>query len=802
MFAEGNPVPPGTYRVDVYLNDAWKGKRSVRFETRNPGDRIAQPCFDAEFLDVLGFDPKRIAPDVQARLQAGESICASLDQVIPDAQSSFDSGLQRLNMSAPQIALVRRARGYVDPSRWDAGITAATLAYNYNAWHNKQPLLSQTSHYLSLRGGINVGDWRFRYRGTVTRNTTTGLRYRNSAFYVEHALPSLRSALLLGESSTRTQVFDSLSFRGVRLGSEDRMRPESHNGFAPVINGIAQSNAKVSITQRGVQIFETTVPPGPFVIDDLYPNGSGGDLRVTITEADGSEHSFTVAYANLPELLRPGMTRYSLAAGRYRNPSLLQEPFFGVASVSHGFNNTVTGYGGLLAGQGYRAASAGVGLNLPIGAVMLDGTYAHTVGVSTGYGFRLAYIKQLPATQTDISLAVLRTATRGYYEPAQAFRLRDALKRDPSLDLPPQRRNQLSISMHQPLPRQWGSLSLSGSVQNYWRRPGYDVQYSLGYGRTIGGVSASLNAMRSRNVATGRWDNQYLLSFAIPLGGSTGSPVHMSTTFAHGAGSQTLQNSVSGTSNGRQPFHYSAYSALNKNRGQAVRGGGGFNLSTTTPVARLGGSVAVATGNAQQFGMHASGGVVAFKGGVVFSPELGETVGIVQAKNAQGVRVTNAPGVRLNSRGQAVVPYLQAYRENEVNLDPKGVSTDVELATTSQRVAPTHGAVVLLEYETRHGYAILAKLQRADGSDVPFAAGVFDAQGKNLGYLAQGGQALIRVDEPQGELTVRWGSRAEQQCRFRYDMSAVQNAEKHVDPRANAAGVAEQFRRVEMVCLS
>jgi len=308
--------------------------------------------------------------------------------------------------------------------------------------------------------------------------------------------------------------------------------------------------------------------------------------------------------------------------------------------------------------------------------------------------------------------------------------------------------------------------------------------------------------MRSRNVATGRWDNQYMLSFAVPLGQSTGNPVHLSTSLAHGSDSQSVQNSVSGATTGRQPFHYSAYATLDKNRGQGARGGGGLNLSTTTPVARLGSSVAVGAGNTQQFGMRASGGVVAFKSGVVFAPELGETVGIVQAKNAQGVRVSNVQGGVLNSRGQAVVPYLQPYRENEVNLDPKGVSLDMELSATSQKVAPTHGAVVLLEYETRNGYAILATLQRRDGSAVPFAAGVFDAQGKNLGYLAQGGQALIRVNEPQGELTARWGNRADQQCRFHYDMTAAQDAEKRADKNVNAAGVAGQFRRVEMVCLT
>ena len=34
-------------------------------------------------------------------------------------------------------------------------------------------------------------------------------------------------------------------------------------------------------------MYSLNVPPGPFVIDDLYPNGSNGDLEITVIEVDG-----------------------------------------------------------------------------------------------------------------------------------------------------------------------------------------------------------------------------------------------------------------------------------------------------------------------------------------------------------------------------------------------------------------------------------------------------------------------------------------------------------------------------------
>jgi len=810
MFAEGNPVPPGTRRVDVYLNEKWQGKRNVRFEAVNPGGRIAQACFDAGLLDMIGLDSHKISsPDVQARLLAGELLCQPPGQIVPGTRADFDANQQRLNVSAPQIALLRRPRGYVDPSRWDAGITAARLAWDYNGWNNRaRNQRSQTSHYLGLRGGVNLGDWRLRYRASATHTRTrddAGMHYRSSALYMERALPEWRSALRMGESTTRSYVFDSLGFRGLRLQSEASMRPDSMNGFAPVITGIAQSNARVSIAQLGLPIFETTVPPGPFVIDDLYPSGNGGDLRVTITEADGSERSFTVTCSSLPEMLRPGVFRYSVSLGRYRNSGLAHAPWFTMLSFARGINNTVTGYSGLLVGQGYQAASAGVGLNLPVGAVTVDASLARTGSLNTdGIGLRLGYAKHLSGTQTEFSVAMLRHATRGYYDPAQAFELRDALQRGLPVQTARHRRSQLSVNVNQQLPGAWGALSISASVQDYWQRSGHDVQYSMGYGRGIKRVNVSLNLMRSRNTATGRWDNQYLLALAIPLGQTRAQSLNTSLT--HRPGGQTLQASLSGAAGERSQHTWSVYASRDKNNGQADQGSGGASAGTTTPWMRVNASVAAADGS-QQLGLNASGGLVAFRDGVVFTPELGETVAIVQARHAQGATLPGYSGLRLDARGHAVVPYLRAWRENDIHLDIKGISTDVQLSTTSQKVAPTQGAIVLLQYATQRGYAMLATLRRPDGSAAPFAAGVFDAQDKNVGYVAQGGQALVRVADLRGQLQVRWGAERAQQCRFEYNMGDGKTAHRKATGRkmrspqnTQPTSAAHHFRRVEATC--
>ncbi|STR54021.1 outer membrane protein [Klebsiella oxytoca] len=70
------------------------------------------------------------------------------------------------------------------------------------------------------------------------------------------------------------------------------MEPLSRRGYAPEIRGIARTSARFAVRQSGNLIYETTVSPGAFVIDDLYPTGYGGDLDVTVYEATAANSIF------------------------------------------------------------------------------------------------------------------------------------------------------------------------------------------------------------------------------------------------------------------------------------------------------------------------------------------------------------------------------------------------------------------------------------------------------------------------------------------------------------------------------
>lgn len=71
------------------------------------------------------------------------------------------------------------------------------------------------------------------------------------------------------------------------LRSDESMVPYSQYGFAPVIRGIAQSQALIEVRQNGYLIHTVSVAPGAFALYDIPVTGSGGDLQISVIETNG-----------------------------------------------------------------------------------------------------------------------------------------------------------------------------------------------------------------------------------------------------------------------------------------------------------------------------------------------------------------------------------------------------------------------------------------------------------------------------------------------------------------------------------
>ncbi|WP_434641102.1 fimbria/pilus outer membrane usher protein [Klebsiella sp. I138] len=788
-YSRGNPVPAGEYSVELYVNDRWKGRTNVTFKMTEEKSTIAKPCFDLNLVSSLGIDIEKLKPEIIEKLKS-EHACVQPQDIAADLVASYDVSMQRINVQSPQIYLLRNARGYVSPELWDNGITAATLQYDYNAYHSEMSGSDSIStQYLGLQGGFNWDVWRLRYRGSFNWTDGRGWNYDNANTYLERAIVPLKSKLVLGESSTDGQVFDSIAFRGVMLMSDDRMYTDSQRGFAPLINGIANTNALVRVSQRGMRIYESTVPPGPFVIDDLYPTGTGGDLLVTVKEADGSEHSFTVTFASIAELLRPGTTRYSLMGGRYHNTTINEEPEIMMGTLRHGFTNLITGYTGLLGGQDYQSAVVGVALNTGIGAISADIAHARTKlydeASAEGQSIRLSFAKILPVTNTNITLASYRYSSSGYYDMNDAMLLRDSQQRSHSgyYSSSINRKNRIQLSAAQNLSDTWGSFNISASTQDYWNRNGQDTEYQIGYSNGFKQFTLNVNANRTRDLDTGKWDNKIAIGISLPLGESART-AYLSSTYVQERDHRGLQNSIAGTLGTDRQFNYNAFASVDHYKDSADKNTGGVSGNWTSPWSTLGGSFSAGNGY-QQYSMNMSGGAIAWRNGIVLTPIMGDTMAVIEAENAGGAKITSNNSLRLDNSGKAAVPYLTPYRQNTIELDPKGLSNDVSLDVTSQNSVPTAGAVVLMKYKTDIGHSALLNISHG-GEVLPFGSSIFDETNNNVGYITQGGQGFVRVKNESGRLYVQWGNNGSQRCSFHYQIPLKRTTSINDMPLINA----------------
>lgn len=768
LLLAGTRVLPGNYRVDLYSNEMLVGRRDIDFRRQAATGRV-EPCLDLALLRQLGIDMDKL--QAQGKLDPLDAqACLDLPALIDQASVSFDASRLRLAVSVPQVAMQRGLRGYVDPQLWDEGVPAAFINYQLSSSRNAAKTGSSHNENLGLRNGLNLGGWRLRNESNLSTGSGRPSTFRSNRSYLQHDVTAFKGQFSAGDIFSDAQLFDSIRFRGVKLESDDGMRADSERGYAPIIRGVAQTNATVEIRQDNYLLYSTTVPPGPFEISDIYPSGSNGDLQITVIEADGRRRISQQAFSSLPIMVREGQLRYSVAAGRYNsNSEGLAMPRLLSANLAYGIDSNLTGIVGLQASDDYRALAAGVGRNTSLGAVSLDLTHSSSQaqGISTsGNSLRALYAKTFTGTATSFTLAAYRYSTEGYRTLGNHV---EDLSRDLSRRSGNARtRTDLTINQSLGQDRQLGSLYLNASDQRYWNRGG-EQSFSAGYGNSWGDTSYNFTLSRTKDLSGGRGgtDNQLSLSVSFPLGSRPRAPRAFVTHSAQKRGNST-QVGINGYLDDSADTYYSVQMGSSDNGARSASA----NLGTRTSVADISLGYSQGQGYDAQ-SLNVSGAVVAHPGGINLGQSVGETFALVEVPGVRGARLSSYSGVTTGRNGYAVIPSAQPYRVNWISLDTRDLGADIEIDNATQQLVPRRGAVVLARYTGKSGRRVQFELFDSQGGRIPFGAALEDASGKQLAISDPSGKALALVEEVEGTLTVRWDG---QHCQASYALSSRDEA--------------------------
>ena len=759
----------GKYRVDVMLNNDYVDSKDIEFTAKGEQAGNLYPCLSMEFLKKLGVLVNNF-PELNEKQG-----CTNFE-IIPQASANYDLASQQLQLSIPQAALSPVLRGYVDPALWDQGVMAFLLNYNLTGdeTRNDASGMSQ-SQYANFRPGLNIGPWRIRNYTTWNHDSDGNSDVENVYTYAQRDIIPLKSRLTLGDSSAPSDIFDSVPFRGAQLTSDEDMRPDSLRGYAPVVRGIAKSNAQIIIRQNGYTIYQSYVPAGAFVIKDIYPTGGSGDLNVTVKEQDGSTQEFVVPFASLPLLQREGNMKYSVTAGKYRSyDASVEKTPFAQSTLIYGLPWGVTLYGGAQFSAPYTSVAAGVGKNFgQIGAFSTDVIAARSEiennPTQTGRSFRVRYSKDFVQTGTNFTMAGYRYSTKGFYSLPEVMETRS---NDGALT--DRRRNRVELMLTQTLGEGLGSLTGSVIEEKYWNNDASMKSWSLAYNNSIKAISYSLSYTYNQNTSSSDYDdnhyndNVFMLNVNIPLDRllpGTYATYSLNNSKQGGA-SQSL--GLSGTALEGNNLSWSIQQSKDRSgymgganldyQGAKAEASAGYNYSPTS----------------QQVTYGVSGGVVVHSGGVTLSQPLGETVAIVDAKNAQGTGIVNQTGVKIDGSGYAIMSNLTPYHKNTITLDTSSSGDNVEIEDNGVTLVPTRGAVVKANFISHAGYKALITLKTPTGV-VPFGAMVSfsDAQDAQGFITGDAGQVyIVGMDKKEGTLQAKWGNSQAYSCTAHYTLPA------------------------------
>ena len=152
-----------------------------------------------------------------------------------------------------------------------------------------------------------------------------------------------QTTLLVGDTvSTPGWWGRAVRFGGVQYGTNFALQPGFVTYPLMAVSGLATVPSTADILINNVRVAEQAVPAGPFTISNLPTMTGAGELNMVVRDAFGQQQVVTQPFYIAQQLLRPGLTEFSVrrrrgtAQLRTREPRLRRQrsPTAGCATAS------------------------------------------------------------------------------------------------------------------------------------------------------------------------------------------------------------------------------------------------------------------------------------------------------------------------------------------------------------------------------------------------------------------------------------------------------------------------------------
>lgn len=705
-------LPPGARGVDVRGQQHFALADIAGFEAKV--DPATQTL-------ALTFAARSFTPTLQAETQA---IKLKADKVLASVFLNYDVNLA---YNKPSGAPVSRDLGVLTEIgvSTDAGVlTSSAVGRNL----------------IGNGAGAAPASW-IRLETTFTRN-----------------FPETNRTLRLGDSSARTSMLGrNAYFGGVQYGSNFALTPGFVSQPLPTISGLSSAPSTVELYINNILRQTSSVPAGPFTLQNLPTFNGSGDARLVVRDLLGRETVVVQPFFSSSQLLAVGLSDWSIKAGALRRDLGVRSAAYGDAFVSgtykQGVRADLTLEGHAEITRDLQTASVGATAVLPaqlLGRVAVMSSRSRLQGSGNQWLLGADYAGSQYSAGLQIQGATLNFRQLGV--DTNTLPIRYQLAGNASYYT--NKRN---------------SLNAGFAVLDRFDGPRIST-LSVGYSMQVS-ERASLQISAARAI-TNTPANTLALTLVVPLDNNTVS----SSGLELRAGQSSAYTSAVKNASGNGVLGWRVLAAQNQTGSRAE---GGLNYANA--YASLGGDVSASPGQSA-LRLGASGGLLATDGRLFASQRISDSFALVEVPGYPDLSVSLGATVlgRTNADGVAIVPRLLPYQANTLRLDTTELPISAEIDNLELSVIPASRSGVKLIFATRLGRAALLRLVFDDGQAAPAGATLLIDGGDQEFYVANRGEAFVTGLLASNRVTLRWKA---QQCNFEVTLpQLVQNDIARVGP--------------------
>lgn len=708
-----------------------------------------------ESLRELGLDPARFG------------VAGRTDFLLDEIDGMtwrYDSAAQTLALTLADRLRVARVLSARTVRASGAGQASRGMLLNYNVF-------AQSS------GGSVASNLDLRYfdpRGSLSSTGAAILRgeergYTRYDTTWTHANQDRLTTVQLGDTVTPALSWSrALRLGGIEWRRNFELRPDLVTYPVASIAGSAVVPTSVDLFVNNVRQFSSSVPTGPFVVDQVAGLNGAGQATVITRDALGREIATTLPLYVDTRLLARGLTDFAVSLGALRRDYGVASFRYGgpaaVGSVRHGWTDRLTLEGHAEAGKGQVLVGGGVLARVP-GAGVASGALAASAGRYRGWQATLGY--QYVSPRFALDLQSIR-ASAGFGD--------------------------LGTLEGTPVPRALDRASIStafGGNSFSLNLIGLRTPLVAGgaplidpFGNPLGGLTAQAPTPTqvTRTVSLA-WSRSVGLRGYFSLGAfqdlERRAERGITATFSMAFDSRVAVNASAGRQRGEQ------VASLSMGRAPDFDGGLGWAVQTgkTGPqrydqaqVQYLGshGRAIVSTqrvGESRNTSLDVSGAIVAMDGAVLTARNVGRGFALVSS-GVPGLPVLqdNRPIGRTDRHGRLLVPDLQPYAASRIAIDPSSLPSDTRIPHTLLEIVPRQNAGVVARFAIERYAAATLTLVRADGT-VPDVGTLARLDGSELTAMV-GYDGVLFVEGLGAHNRVRIGS-GKDLCDVRFDYTPV-----------------------------